>query len=143
MPSAVVEEFDETDLPPEDVLFRGRLVSCKEQQREWDDKYTGERVKREKWLWTFKIEDGQYNGRTVRGETFASLKTGSQAYEWITALNGGQEPAVGENINTDFYLGTVCTFEVSHRKYQNRQNEDRTAVEVSRVYALTGQEPPY
>lgn len=137
MPTAVVEKFDESDLIPEDVLFTGALITCVPVERSWDDRTTGQRVNRTKWTWTFKITEGQYQGRTVRGETFASLGEGSKPYEWIKALNGGVDPAIGAEINTDHYLGTACQFEVSHRAYKNREGQDRTAVEVSRVYPLT------
>lgn len=145
MPRAVVEEFDESDLPPEDTLFVGVLYSVKEVERAWDDKFTGERVRRQKWDWTFKITQGEHAGRTVKGDTFATLRTGSQPYEWITALNGGQEPGVGEDIDTDHYCGNTCQFEVKHRPYKNRQQEDRIAVEIARVYPLNPvtSQPPF
>ena len=142
MPEAVVTD-EEQELLPEDTLFRGVLTDVTERQQSWDDKYTGQRETATKWVWHFRVTDGQYAGKNAKGETFAKVRTGDQAFDWITAL-AGVEPAVGQNINTDNYKGSFCMFEVSHRSFNGRKGEV-TIAEVSQVYEDRGgsDQPPF
>lgn len=142
MPEAVVTD-DQEEVLPEDTLFKGALIKVVAKTKSWDDKYTGQRETAEKWVWHFKITDGEHAGKVAKGETFARVRTGSQPWEWITAL-AGQEPAKGQAINTDHYIGLTCMFEVTQRSFTGR-NGQVTIAEVARVYPPNpgDSEPPF
>lgn len=142
MPTATVTD---AEVLPEDTLFRGALVKCEPVTRSWDDKFTGQRQSKEKWIWTFQVTDGEHTGKFAKGETFPTMRQGSLPFQWITAL-AGREPGPKEEINTDHYLGTACTFEVTQRSFTGKKGDQVTVAEVSNVYPanLTGSgEPPF
>ncbi len=129
MPQGIVGD---QQLLPEDTLFRGVLSACTDVDRSWDDKYTGQRVTKKKWSWTFQVTDGDYAGSSAKIETFPELYPGSDNHNIISALLG-RELQKGEKVNTDQYLGMFCTFEVSHRSFNGR-NGEKTIAEVTQVY---------
>lgn len=69
----------------------------------------------DKWVWEFKITDGEFAGMKVYGETSDSLTTREDNLVriWAEQLLG-KTIQVGEGLDTDLLLGLPCIVECRH-----------------------------
>lgn len=74
----------------------------------------------DKWVWEFRITNGEYQGLKVRGETEPELTTLTEqrgiskpVRPWAETLLG-REIQVGEELDTDVLLGLPCQITVTH-----------------------------
>lgn len=102
---------DEPDLTiPENTVARARLEKLDHHTFDWTDRQTGEMKTSSKLVWTWRIlstnADGDYAGRTVRGECKAKLsnRDDNRFRAWTEALIN-QEIPVGMRIDTDDLIG--------------------------------------
>lgn len=131
---------EEDEILPEDTLFTGRLEGIEPREIEFTDKKTGEIRSFTKLTWRFTVTEGQYSGKTVRGETDTRLTANSvnPFFNWSCALLKRTIP-VGTGIDPEDLIGLPCQFSVTHvlskdktRKFANvdcvLQAEDNSSV---------------
>lgn len=145
MPQAVMQEESEYPVPA-GVPLPAVLQSVKVRTIEFfkKDQYgnkTSEKDSFDKWVWEFKITDGDYAGIKVYGETEDRLSTRADNLVriWAEQLLG-QEIPVGEGLDTDAQLvGLSCIVECRHD--DPREKRDGTMFypcPVSDVFPASG-----
>lgn len=128
MPKATAREEDPYIIP-EGVPLNLELQSVEYFSTPYTDKKGNPRTF-EKWNWTFQIVGGEYSGLTVKGAsepkvTNLTEPTGSLALAkpWIEALLG-REIALGEEVDTDDYIGLTAVGTVKHLEPRAKKEGD-------------------
>lgn len=94
----------------------------------------------DKWVWEFKITDGEHAGKKVYGET--EDKMSSREYNLVRIWSEqllGKVFQIGEGLDTDQLLGLPCMIEVRHD--EPRVKKDGTnfyPCPVSDVFPVSG-----
>lgn len=128
MPKAKMKEETEYALP-EGVPFPAVLSSVTVKTIEYfkKDQYgnkTSEKASFDKWIWEFKITDGDYAGMRAWGETEDQLTTreDNKVRQWSTTLLNIEDFEVGQDLDTDTLIGLPCLITVRHD--EPRQKRD-------------------
>lgn len=119
MPKATMEEESEYPVPagvPLPAVLQNVKVRTIEYYKK--DQYgnkTKEKDSFDKWIWEFKITDGEFSGMTVYGETEDRLTTREDNLVriWAEQLLG-RNIEIGEGLDTDLLLGLACIVECRH-----------------------------
>ena len=119
MPKTKMKEEDEYALP-ENEYFPAVLTEVSEKEIKFFKKdkngvKTNEESSFTKWVWEFKINDGDYSGMRAWGETQDRLtnREDNLVRQWAEALLG-QEIQVGDEFDTDAVIGLPCMISVRH-----------------------------
>lgn len=108
---------------PMGVPFPAELQSVTERTIEYtrkkdgNGKKAGDKDSFVKWVWEFKITEGEYAGMTARGETEDRLtnREDNLVRQWSeTLLNTTIE--VGQGLDTDTLIGLPCVITVRHEE---------------------------
>ena len=116
MPLLVTKHEDQVypDLPVSTVL-NGVITDIQEREATFD-RGTTQMVE-----FTVEIDDPEIPPETtVKGSATLYLSPKSKLNKWITALRGGRELAVGEDIDIDEFMGKPCQFMVECKEKPNR-----------------------
>lgn len=149
---------EESEYPvPAGVPLPAKLQEVKVRTIEFfkKDQYgnkTSERDSFDKWVWEFKITDGEYAGMKVFGETEDRLTTREDNLVriWAEQLLGKQIE-VGEGLDTDLLLGLPCIVECRHDEPRDKRDGGKFyPCPVSDVFPSSGDyvssqtdEPPF
>lgn len=161
MPQSVAEEATLYPLP-EDTIFVVALQTVDEIEVKFTHKHgskAGQPGSFWKWVWTFKITEGEYQGQTIEGNTEPKITNLTQKPNnlelpkpWVEQIIGREVP-MGEKVDTDSLLGMPCRVTVRH--LEPRAKKDGNGfwfnVEVDQVLgpqrdgsgAIVYDEPPF
>lgn len=155
MPKATMETESEYPVPA-GVPLPARLDSVKVRTIEFfkKDQYgnkTSEKDSFDKWVWEFKVTDGEFAGMKVYGETEDRLTTraDNMVRIWSEQLLG-KTIEVGEGLDTDLLIGLTCIVECRHDDPREKRDGGMfypcPVVDVfpsSGDYVASEQEPPF
>ena len=151
MPKATMREEAEYALPAGEY-FPARLDSVSEKEIEFFKKdkngnRTEEKSSFTKWVWEFKITDGDYTGMKAWGETEDRVtnREDNLVRQWAEALLG-KELEIGDEFDTDAVLGLPCLLTVRHDEPRTKRDGGKFyGCPVDEVYPASGggTEPPF
>ncbi|KLU61703.1 hypothetical protein CEB3_c18810 [Peptococcaceae bacterium CEB3] len=116
MPLTIVKHEDQAypDLPIATVLS-GVITEIREKEATFDRGVTTMAE------FVVEINDPEIPAETtVKGSATLYLSPKSKLNKWITALNGGRELAIGEQVNLEQFIGKNCQFMVDCKEKPNR-----------------------
>lgn len=134
MPKSTMVEENEYPVPA-GVPFAATLQAVTVRTIEFfkKDQYgnkTSQKDSFDKWIWEFKISDGDYAGVKLYGETEDKLtsRDDNVVRQWAETLLGGTSGQyvieIGQGLDTDTLIGLPCTIMVRHD--EPRQKRDGT-----------------
>lgn len=129
---------DKPDLTiPADSIVVAELDELKIKTINWTDKKTGEAKSADMLEWWWRVVEGEYEGRKVKGECNAELSNHPQNRfnNWAEATLG-QEIPLGYDLEPDDLVGLKALISVKHRQGTGNYS-DRVFEEVDEVMAYT------
>lgn len=80
----------------------------------------------QKWEWTFRVSDGEYQGVTLSGLTqpYISNHANNRVRQWAETLLGVSEWEEGRGIDTDDLIGLPAAVTAKHRPPTPKKNGD-------------------
>lgn len=135
-------EVQKTTQLPAGVLLKAKLEDLDVKEIPFNDKKTGEPKTFSKIEWTFKIIDGEYQGKDVRGETSAFLTDhpDNKFRNWSEALLN-RSLDLGFVLDEQDLVGSVGLITVKY--VTDRKDEEKKWARVDDVIALSEDEPPF
>ena len=147
------QEQVEREQIPADLIAAANIVSIELNEFSWYDKIEkkpdGSAVQKtgRKLKWLFKITEGEYEGRWVRGETRANLSTRSDNdYRiWVETVLG-RELSPGEKFDSDQLVGLPVKVHTIHQV--DKKDAKKIWVKVDDLLPASGgfqfdDEPPF
>ncbi len=135
-------EVEKSRQLPEGVLLKARLDKFEQVDIPFTDRKTGEAKQFSKIEWTFKVIDGEYQGKDVRGETSPYLTDhpDNKFRNWSEAL-------LNRSLDLGFVLdesdleGAVALITVKY--VADRKDDEKKWRRVDDVIPLTEDDPPF
>ncbi len=135
-------EVEKSRALPAGELLKARLEKFDVQEIEYTDRKTNEKKSFKKIEWIFKIVDGEYQGKEVRGETSAYLTDhpDNKFRNWSEALLG-RSLDLGDVLDeSDLEGGSVL---ITVKYVTDRKDEEKKWPRVDDVIPLGDDEPPF
>lgn len=135
-------EVEKSTQLPAGVLLKARLDTFDVKEIPFTDKKTGEQKSFNKIEWIFKIIDGEFSGKEVRGETGAYLTDHpeNKFRNWSEALLNRSLDLGFVLDETDLLGGTAL---ITVKYVEDRKDSDKKWPRVDDVIALAEDEPPF
>lgn len=135
-------EVEKSTQLPAGVLLKARLESFEVKEIPFTDRKTGEAKSFNKIEWIFKIIDGEFQGKEVRGETSAYLTDHpeNRFRNWAEALLNRSLDLGFVLDETDLQGGTAL---ITVKYVEDRKDSDKKWPRVDDVIALTADDVPF
>lgn len=127
---------------PAGVLLKARLDSLDVRDIPFTDKKTGEAKSFQKIEWIFKVIDGEFQGKEVRGETSAYLTDHpeNKFRNWSEALLN-RSLDLGFVLDESDLVGATSLITVKY--VADRKDEEKKWPRIDDVIPLAEDEPPF